>query len=370
MSQPTWMIYGATGVTGMLIAEEAIRHGYQPLLAGRSAEALASLGTRLGLPWMAVSLDEQDQLAQVVSTVDAVLNAAGPFIFTAPPLVQACLTVGTHYLDIAGEIAVLQYLFTHDQAARERHISLIGGVGFGTVASNGLVKYVADQLPDATTLELAVKAENQLTSQGAAKSALEVLAGGGRVYRDGRLVPFRLGKGMKTVRFPDGSRDILPAPTGDLEAAYRATGVPNITAYLPFQRSAALLLPLAQWGLSFRPIRRGLGAIVEKQGAHQRDTQEDGQRRSYAWARATNQRGQQVEAWLELGEGYHFTAASSVQAVAQTLRGRPSGALTPVQAFGVDFVLNIEEVRLLPATTSLTNTLQENMLAEAQIGRD
>ena len=124
MSHTTWMLYGATGATGTLIAEEAIRRGHQPVLAGRSAKTLASLGKRLGLPWIAVGLDEPGQLEQVVSEVDAVLNAAGPFIATAPPLVQACLAAGTHYLDIAGEIPVLQHLFGRDQAARERNIAL------------------------------------------------------------------------------------------------------------------------------------------------------------------------------------------------------------------------------------------------------
>jgi short subunit dehydrogenase-like uncharacterized protein len=36
MPHMTWMIYGAAGATGTLIAEEAIRRGHQPLLAGRS----------------------------------------------------------------------------------------------------------------------------------------------------------------------------------------------------------------------------------------------------------------------------------------------------------------------------------------------
>jgi short subunit dehydrogenase-like uncharacterized protein len=359
MSHTTWMIYGATGTTGTLIAEEAIRRGHQPVLAGRSAAALAALGKRLNLPWRAIGLDAPDQLQPAVSDVDALLNAAGPFIATAPPLVEACLAAGTHYLDIAGEIPVLQYLFARDQAARERNISLIGGVGFGVVASNGLVKYVADQLPGATTLELAVKADNQQTSQGATKSRLEVLAGGGRVYRDGCLVPYRLGKGLKALRFPDGTFDILPVPSGDLEAAYRATGIPNITAFIPFRRSAALLLPLLQWGLSLRPIRGRLQAAVGKRGTRQPANQVDGQRTSYAWARATNQNGHQVEAWLELGEGYHFTAASSVRAVEHVRRDRPSGALAPAQAFGADFVLTIEGVRRWPAAP-LAHTVQEN----------
>jgi short subunit dehydrogenase-like uncharacterized protein len=359
MSRRTWMIYGATGTTGTLIAEEAIRHGHRPVLAGRSAASLAALGKRLGLPWMAVGLDKPDQLQRAVSDVDAVLNAAGPFIATAPPLVQACLAAGTHYLDIAGEIPALQHLFARDQAARERNIALIGGVGFGVVATNGLVKYVADQLPGATTLELAVKADNQQTSQGATKSVLAVLAGGGCVYRDGRLVPFRLGKGLKAFRFPDGTFDILPVPSGDLEAAYRATGIANITAFIPFRRSTALLLPLVQWGLSLDPIRKRLEAAVEKRGKRQPESQVGGQRTSYAWARAMNQNGRQVEAWLEMGEGYHFTAASSVRAVEHVLRDRTSGALTPAQAFGADFVLTIEGVRRWPASP-LAHTVEEN----------
>lgn len=28
-----WMIYGATGYTGVLVAEEAVRRGHKPLLA-------------------------------------------------------------------------------------------------------------------------------------------------------------------------------------------------------------------------------------------------------------------------------------------------------------------------------------------------
>jgi short subunit dehydrogenase-like uncharacterized protein len=359
MSHTTWMLYGATGTTGTLIAEQAIRRGHHPILAGRSAASLAALGKRLGLPWIAVGLDEPDQLQRAVSDVDAVLNAAGPFIATAPPLVEACLAAQTHYLDIAGEIPALQHLFARDQLARERNIALIGGVGFGVVASNSLVKYVADQLPSATTLELVVKADNQQTSQGATKSVLEVLAGGGRVYRDGHLVPFRLGKGLKAFRFPDGTVDILPAPSGDLEAAYRATGIANITAFIPFRRAAALLLPLLQLGLSLGPIRGWLQAAVDKQRTRQPASQVGGQRTSYAWARATNQNGHQVEAWLELGEGYHFTAASSVQAVEHVLRDQPSGALTPAQAFGADFVLTIEGVRRW-AAAPLAHSLQEN----------
>ena len=33
-----WLLYGANGYTGRLVAEEAVRRGLQPILAGRNAD--------------------------------------------------------------------------------------------------------------------------------------------------------------------------------------------------------------------------------------------------------------------------------------------------------------------------------------------
>ena len=44
-----WLIYGANGYTGTLIAKEAVSRGLRPLLPGRS-QAVAEMATRLGLP--------------------------------------------------------------------------------------------------------------------------------------------------------------------------------------------------------------------------------------------------------------------------------------------------------------------------------
>ncbi|MEP6985562.1 MAG: saccharopine dehydrogenase NADP-binding domain-containing protein, partial [Chloroflexota bacterium] len=97
-----WMIYGATGYTGKLVAEEAVRRGHKPLLAGRSAAKLRPLAESLGLEYAVVSLDDADALAKAVGSVELVYNAAGPFIFTSDRILRACLQTGVHYLDITG----------------------------------------------------------------------------------------------------------------------------------------------------------------------------------------------------------------------------------------------------------------------------
>ena len=49
-AQPTrWMIYGANGYTGELIAREAARRGLKPVLAGRRRESVEALARTLGL---------------------------------------------------------------------------------------------------------------------------------------------------------------------------------------------------------------------------------------------------------------------------------------------------------------------------------
>ena len=47
MSGPrSWMLYGAAGHTGALIAQHAHQRGHRPLLAGRNAPAIAALAER------------------------------------------------------------------------------------------------------------------------------------------------------------------------------------------------------------------------------------------------------------------------------------------------------------------------------------
>ena len=88
MTNSTWMLYGASGFTGHMIAEEAI----------------LPLAQALYLPWRAADLASPTALREALQGVDAVLLAASPFQQTAPVLVQACLETGTSYADIANEI--------------------------------------------------------------------------------------------------------------------------------------------------------------------------------------------------------------------------------------------------------------------------
>jgi short subunit dehydrogenase-like uncharacterized protein len=339
-----WMIYGATGLTGELIVREAVKQGHRPVIAGRSEGKLKALAEELKLEWLAFSLDDTKQVNSAVAAVELVLNAAGPFSRTAQPLVEACLAEATHYLDIANEIGIFEQIYKLHNAALEKNIVLIPGVGFGTVATNFLAKQVSEKLENPVELEVAMYIGSDKQSAGAGESTLEVIAGGGKVYRRNKLSSFRLGKGAKKINLPDGQNLVfMPVPLGDLAAAYRVTGIPNIKAYTsaPANSIFRLALPLVQQMLKIGTIRR---QMLKSSAKPSKPTTQKPEKEihSYSWAVARDSRGNEAEAWLEMGDGYQFTAMSSVQAVTEVLEKRPVGSLSPAQAFGEDFIRTIE----------------------------
>ncbi len=344
----SWMLYGAYGFTGKLIIEEALARGHKPLLAGRSAEKLIPLADQYDLDWMDVALDDDEQLRDAVAGVDAVLHAAGPFIHTSEPMIQACLAGQSHYLDITGEIPVFLTTFSYDDHAREQGVALISGVGFDIVPTDCMAAYISAEMPDAIQIDLAFRSTSG-ASAGTTKTMLELFSSlpkGSLVRQEGKLVDIPMGAGQTTITFSDGKqRNVVPIPWGDLATAEISTGVNNITTSLALQLPPGFTLtrPLMARLLDIDPVRslakRGVDAFVSGP-----DEETRGSARAFVYARGTNEAGAWREAWLETGEVYDFTAKSSVRAVERLLAEPKSGALTPSLAFGADFVLDIPGV--------------------------
>src|SRR3546814_19124654 len=102
-----WMIYGANGYTGELIAREAVKRGQKPVLAGRNADKLAALAKELQLEVRAFGLDDAAQLSNGLQGIELVLHCAGPFSATRAPRTEACLQDKEHYPALPGAISGL-----------------------------------------------------------------------------------------------------------------------------------------------------------------------------------------------------------------------------------------------------------------------
>ena len=345
-NQHQWLIYGAYGYTGRLVAEEALRRGHRPVLAGRSGQKLEAMADRMGLAFKPLLLDDPEALRAALRSTRLIFNAAGPFTETGPKIIEACLETGTPYVDISGEFHHLRAVEALD--ARTARIPILTGAGFGVTFGDCLARHVVDRLPDATHLRVSVAASNALTTSAVRRTILEVLAKGGYAVEGGQWRRRPLAHQHWMVRDGGSPLTFAAAPMGELVAARLSTNVANIVVGRPMSAKTAkrlrLVSPLIQGALGLAPLRRALGRDNGSSSASA--SAPEGGWRSRIWAEAWNDGGNHVMARLETGEGYAATAAAAIANV-EALFARPSvGVLTPAQAFGAAHVLTIPGVQL------------------------
>jgi len=342
----TWMIYGATGYTGTLVAELAAERGEKPLLAARNADKLRPLAERLNLPWRAFDLAQPD-----LRDAALVLHCAGPFSQTSRPMVDACLAARAHYLDVTGEVEVFESILARDAEAKERGVVLLPGVGFDVVPSDCLAALLKTQLPSATRLELAFAPQGR-SSPGTLKTSIEAIPKGGLVRRGGKLVKVPAAFEVRTVPFADRPRTAMSIPWGDVSTAFRSTGIPDITVFMAARpaliRSARLSRFTAPL-LGLAPVQAFLKKRIER--SVQGPSAEERARGSVQlWGRASDG-AQSVAMTMQVPEGYAFTAEAALACALRVLAGKVApGAWTPSLAFGADFAASLPGVRVGEAT--------------------
>lgn len=340
-----WLLYGAYGFTGELIAREAVERGHRPILAGRDGERTRTLAQELGLQTRVFGLDDPIALREGVRGVSAVVHAAGPFSRTWDAMTGACLAEGCHYLDVTGEIDVLEGIQSRDAEVRKAGLHFVPAVGFDVVPTDCAAALAAAEVTDPVELDLAFHGSGG-PSRGTARTALERMGGRSAVRKGGRIVPIPLGSVRRDIPFSNRTRPGVAIPWGDVSTAYRSTGIPDIRVFavLPDRMlrvgriaGAAMKLPLVR-GLALRAVDR----LV--QGP---DAEELAQGYSRVWAEARDAVGDRATVELLTPNGYVLTARATVAAVARVLAGQvrvAPGVHTPSQAFGADFVLELEGV--------------------------
>ncbi|MBK6634500.1 MAG: hypothetical protein IPG38_09405 [Chitinophagaceae bacterium] len=78
--QNQFLLYGANGYTGKLIAKLSAEYNLQPILAGRSENLIKPLADELQLPFRIIDLQDTAALQEALSAVKLVLHAAGPYV--------------------------------------------------------------------------------------------------------------------------------------------------------------------------------------------------------------------------------------------------------------------------------------------------
>lgn len=339
-----WMIYGANGYTGRLIAEEAARRGLKPVLAGRREKAIAPLARRLELEPRVFDLDATGQIARRLRDIHTVLLAAGPYSATSGPVVEACLQTRTNYLDFTGEVSVFEAIFARGGEAERAGVTLLPGVGFDVVPTDCLSAALAERLPGAVELEVAFRGVGG-PSKGTAKTMIEGLPQGLAIRRQGEIRWVHDDPMTLEVPFRDKPRSAMSVSWGDVSTAYHSTGIPNITAYMAVSPDTQEKMRSLSWVgplMRFPPARKLAQKLIELT-VKGPDEATRRQERSQIWARVRDAEGQEVTGTLETPEAYQLTVLTALESALRVAQDKvPAGALTPSRAFGPGYITEFE----------------------------
>ncbi|MEV0716245.1 saccharopine dehydrogenase NADP-binding domain-containing protein [Asanoa sp. NPDC050611] len=345
MPHQRWMIYGANGYTGELVARLAAGRGDRPVLAGRNAAAIRALADELGLDHVIFDLREPIATRRALADVDLVAHCAGPFVATSGPMVDACLGTGTHYIDVTGEHAVFEAVLARSAEAEAAGVVLLTGGGFDVVPTDCLANLLHAALPDATALELAFSAPGGM-SRGTATTGLATSARGAFRRVAGVMVPTPMGTPARDVPFPSKVRRVGAVPWGDLVTAHHSTRIGDIVVYtrVPAPSLTSRLLRFAPFrALAARAIKRQPpGPSPETRAATKCEV----------WGEVRNAAGETRSATLTGPNAYDLTADAVHRAAEHLLAGTGGrrggavapGAHTPGTAFGPDFLTGLDQV--------------------------
>jgi len=348
-----FMIYGVNGYTGRLIAREAVRRGIKPLLAGRNRDEVDALAREFNLPRRVFELTQADEVKRNLDGVGVVLHCAGPFSRTAAPMLEACLDVNAHYLDITGEIDVFEMCQKVHARAKHQGTVVLPGSGFDVVPTDCLAAMLKQRLPDATSLVLAFEAGGG-PSPGTAKTSVEGLSKGGRARIDGEIRNVPLA--WKTREFlRDGKpRAAMTIPWGDVSTAFVSTGIRNIETYLVVPPKT---IQRMQWMRRLQPLLK-LGVVqnLMKQQVERSTPGPSEQRRRdsncYVWGEVRNATGREVKQAMITPNGYDLTVTASLgiaEHLLQQAHAPAGGYFTPSQLMGAEYVLKLPGVKLVGA---------------------
>ena len=346
MSATSLLIYGANGYVGEAASRLAIEQGLRPVLAGRNRPEVERLAAQLGVEARVFALDDPAALDAAVKDVHVVLHLAGPYVFTSQPMVEACLRNGVHYLDITGELPVLEALAGRDAEARARGVMIMPAVGLDSVPSDCLAAHLLRRLPGATHLALGLQTEGPAgLPPGTQRTMIELAHRSDRVISGGALSTARGGPATRTIDFGRGPVTAVRFPAPDPFVAFRTTGIANIAMYVA-------LSPLLRVGYrlvrSLRPVFRSTAVrdLLKRFVAPGPGAEALALSSTHLWAEASAPGGVSVVSRLHGPEGaLVWTTRCALVIVHKVLGGTaPPGFQTPAGAYGPDLVLECEGV--------------------------
>jgi short subunit dehydrogenase-like uncharacterized protein len=340
---PDVLLFGATGYTGRLVASALFRRGVDFAIAGRDPDELARISSSIGgVETRRADASDVRSLVAALEGCRVLATTVGPFAARGEAAVEAALRSSVHYIDSCGEGAFIQALIDrYSERARRAGLVIAPAMGFDEVVAEVGATLAAEGLerPDLVLTYAAFVAP----SPGTIRSGLGILGSPGPWLEDGEVVEINFGERKRWAPMPPplGPKPSLSAPLAELQLAPRHLELRSLQTYLAVERPLASTAPLVA------PALRRLNSIPSLR----RLLEETAVRIVARGGRSTSARPWSLLAearsgarWRNValrGSDIYGVTAELLASGAAALASEPldvSGLLTPVEAFGTDFL--------------------------------
>jgi short subunit dehydrogenase-like uncharacterized protein len=228
-------VYGATGHTGRFVATELERRGASVRRIARGAAAGTVSNGEGGPPtWLSVSCEEPDALDRALEGTDAVINCAGPFLDTAPSVIESALRVGAHYLDIAAEQrSVRQSLATYREDAIDKGLVVLPAMAFYGGLADLLVSQLCMEHRTVEEVLVGVALDSWHPTAGTRRTgerntARRVIVSGGRLAPVSACVV----RGRWEFPAPFGNLPVMGAPASEIITISKHIAARRIASFI------------------------------------------------------------------------------------------------------------------------------------------
>lgn len=215
------VIYGATGFTGRLVAEYmnktyGVGKDVNWAMAGRSLDKLKAVRDEMGIAksvdLIVADASDPASLEAMVKAARCVLTTVGPYQLYGTPLVEACATHGTDYVDLCGEVAWMHDMIAaYESKAKKSGARIVFSCGFDSIPFDLGVLFLQNEMmrqfsTPAVRVKGRMRAMAGTFSGGTAASGRETVA---RAMREPEVMavlrnPFSLAGGFEGPEQPNG----------------------------------------------------------------------------------------------------------------------------------------------------------------------
>jgi hypothetical protein len=228
-------VYGAAGHTGRFVASELERRGVAVRRIGRQppAEPGRQSDGETGT-WMSASCDDPEALDRALAGTDAVINCAGPFLDTAPAVVEAALRAGVHYFDVAAEQrSVRMTLATYGLEATDKGIVVLPAMAFYGGLADLLASLICAELAVIDEILIGVALDYWHPTAGTRRTgerntARRVVVSGGRLTP----LPAAAARGRWRFPLPFGYLSVASVPLSEIITISRHIAANRIESYM------------------------------------------------------------------------------------------------------------------------------------------